>query len=97
MTKSTTLAVPYVTPQLFANAVITAMQKLQKASKSFLTTQGPENEIRADKTYYSFLLSSCFINKLCVKFSSWILTTVQSLMLSKRPVQTRYVYEWQLQ
>ena len=48
MTKSTTLAVPYVTPQLFANAVITAMQKLQKASKSFLTTQGPE--IRADKT-----------------------------------------------
>ena len=47
MTKSTTLAVPYVTPQLFANAVITAMQKLQKASKSFLTTQGPE--IRADK------------------------------------------------
>lgn len=47
MTKRTTLAVPYVTPQLFANVVITAMHKLQKASKSFLTTQGPE--IRADK------------------------------------------------
>lgn len=42
MTKRTTLAVPYVTPQLFANVVITAMHKLQKASKSFFTTQGPE-------------------------------------------------------
>ena len=47
ITKSTTLAVPYVTPQLFANTVITAMQKLQKRSKSFFTTQG--SEIRADK------------------------------------------------
>lgn len=54
MTKSTTLAVPYVTPQLFANAVITAMQKLQKASKSFFTTQGPE--IRADKTLLNFTI-----------------------------------------
>lgn len=49
ITKSTTLAVPYVTPQLFANTVITAMHKLQKRSKSFLTTQGSETEIRADK------------------------------------------------
>lgn len=49
ITKSTTLAVPYVTPQLFANAVITAMHKLQKASKSFFTTQGSETEFRADK------------------------------------------------
>lgn len=47
MTKRTTLAVPYVTPQLFANVVITAIHKLQKASKSFLTMHGPE--IRADK------------------------------------------------
>ena len=39
---------PDETSQLFANAVITAMQKLQTTSKSFLTTQGPE--IRADKT-----------------------------------------------
>lgn len=49
ITKSTTLAVPYVTPQLFANTVITAMHKLQKRSKSFFTTQGSETEIRADK------------------------------------------------
>lgn len=49
ITKSTILAVPYVTPQLFANTVITAMHKLQKKSKSFFTTQGSETEIRADK------------------------------------------------
>lgn len=59
MTKSTTLAVPYVTPQLFANTVITAMHKLQKRSKSFLTTQGPE--IRDDKNILLILQSLHFI------------------------------------
>ena len=29
MTKSTTLAVPYVTPQFLDNIIITSMQKLQ--------------------------------------------------------------------
>lgn len=59
MTKSTTLAVPYVTPQLFANTVITAMHKLQKRSKSFFTTQGPE--IRDDKNILLILQSLHFI------------------------------------
>lgn len=49
MTKSTTLAVPYVTPKFLDNIIITSMQALQIRSKSFLTTQGSETEIRVDK------------------------------------------------